>query len=320
MKPFLKFAVLLFASIQFCACNNDDPGDALDVNPYQPALVDPDGLGGRFCYVLDDADLYSLKVYSGRFNKISRKSNEAFWDSIDATIRHEALSYQNIRILLSHRNDGTLGSDEEITKEIEEGTTKLYAYKKDILKKLGLSEQQYTALMKKRQNGTLLEKCCPQSATFVTAFHTGGASITANKTLFGKEPGTNLIEHFMVEGPNFCLPKGTLKDFGFVFWYDEAPVSMRAQDFFAKGTWLQKSHALWFADIPEEKYEYVTLTINLPVTCQYLRRYFFEGLNEIPMEEKTFTFRCTIHFGEISSFDEMYEKLYAENNQLKWAP
>lgn len=131
-----------------------------------------------------------------------------------------------------------------------------------------------------------------------TAYVNGDISITCDKELFGKAPGTNLNEYFSIKSQAGCVPFGIedvkmLYDFG-----DEIPTNMAT--YFKDGMWLQPKYNLRFAKQPTEKYEEITLCISIPTKQEHVRVYAVEkykGNNpSMKYSESIYKAECTIRF------------------------
>lgn len=71
------------------------------------------------------------------------------------------------------------------------------------------------------------------------------------------------------------------------------------------------------ADIPNEQYDEMALTIQLHVTYDDWAVYYRDNLSECPHEELTLTFTCKAKFGEVSDFGQRYNQYLAENSDLE---
>ena len=105
-----------------------------------------------------------------------------------------------------------------------------------------------------------------------------------------------------------------------IFNYGQKQPRLNAKEFFAKDTWLQEEVALWLADIPEEQYDHVAFTIQMPATCEYHKKFFRENLAEVPVKEEVFIYRCIVPFGKVSTFDENFQLYYNNNSKIEWHP
>ena len=135
---------------------------------------------------------------------------------------------------------------------------------------------------------------------FFTACTNGDVSITCDKKLFGKMPGTNLSRHFTIATryPTDCLPVGIENPSLLYTFGDEIPSVM--DQYFVKGVWLQNEYFLGLKDLPTEKYDNLTLRLSIPMVIEHSRDYVvakYKGL-EFPdrFTEKVFTAECRINF------------------------
>lgn len=93
---------------------------------------------------------------------------------------------------------------------------------------------------------------------------------------------------------------------------------MNAHQFFAKDTWLQEEVLLWLADIPEEKYDNITFSIQMPAICEYRKRFFRENLAEVPVMENVYEYECKVTLGQKSTFRERFKEFYNANPEIEW--
>lgn len=100
-----------------------------------------------------------------------------------------------------------------------------------------------------------------------TAYINGEVSITCDKTLFGKAPGTNLSNHFKVLIYKNCIANG-IDEPRLRYRYGEIESPLNMPEYFAKGDWLMREYNLLFEDIPTEKYEKLIFKIKMPVLCE----------------------------------------------------
>lgn len=134
---------------------------------------------------------------------------------------------------------------------------------------------------------------------FLNAYINGKVCVTCDKVLFGEEAGTDLSKYFRIYSEAYCMPVGIenpklLYNFG-----DEMPEFMC--DFFPAEAWFQDSYTIEFASVPEEKYDELTFTLNLPLKIDYVRSYFSakyrgEENAELQRKDKVFIPKCTVKF------------------------
>ena len=105
---------------------------------------------------------------------------------------------------------------------------------------------------------------------------TSSPAVYADKTLFGLTAGENLIDYFevyrLLTHYLFCYPEYTLK-----CSFANLDVEMPLSELYSPGTMLLPACNFRFREIPSEKYESLTLTIDIPVTAEsvfkFLRNY-----------------------------------------------
>ena len=311
MKKLFLCTMILCASAMFNSCDKDAnvvPHVNMPKRSVFPSLY----IGKCYCYPMDDGDLWLHKFYPGYYKEDWQKTEPELFDSLKEVTQHEPLGYENLRILCNIVGEGReLGL-----------TNKAYAEYDRLLQKVAnkvlLPYEKQEALVKKwHSEGN--DDYLGFESFFFSARLAGGITITSNKVLFGQEAGTNLSDHFSVEAPSKCLPLGTLPDFDFLFWYDAEKRPERVNAFFADNTWLQRNYAIRFADIPDEQYDALTLTIQLHVTYDDWAVYYRDNLSKCPQEENVLTFTCEAQFGEVSDFEERYSQYWAENWSMeKW--
>lgn len=106
---------------------------------------------------------------------------------------------------------------------------------------------------------------------FFTAYTDGEVTITCDKTLFGKLPGTNLSKFFDVAPYSGCLATGIENPKLCCKFGDELPANM--EQFFEKESWLQVEYNLKFNEMPSEKYDSLTFELTLPMLIEHARDY-----------------------------------------------
>ena len=318
----LSFVVLtIFTVVAMISCDKDYP--IAGYNPEPEAWIDdPENLGRTFCYVLDTTDFQILVNYGTYYFRDSSNMYYSYdYNHIDSTAQHAPLNYGNFCILLCQERAGT-----DVASELQKDNWAQSQFAK--LVESARSELTYTP-EEKRSSHQFAPGATAKDSLFLQGYswcrfniarHTGNISITADKTLFGKAPGTDLSEHFLVRGENACLPQGTLDNFSMIFNYGQKQPRLNAKEFFAKDTWLQEEVVLWLADIPEEQYDYVDFTIQMPATCEYYKKFFRENLAEVPVKEEVIKYRCIVPFGKVSTFDEHFQLYYSTNPKIEWYP
>lgn len=305
MKRHLAIISLLLTGLCLGSCYRDDPDPGF---PPANCFHDPSTLDRTYAYAMDSTDFYLFENYDSYYNLRYRESQGAkeVFDSMHIT--HRPMTYHDMRIFVKQ------GLRKTYTEDISDEYQKWAVANSE---KLCLTKEEEEKLMQTvwKQKGLTYVVNNP---SFVTSMLRGGTSITANRELFGLPAGTDIGSHFMVRGVNFCMPQGSISDYKFRFWYDEAPVAMSVPDYFATGTWLQLSYVFWLKDIPEEVYDEVTFTVTIPVINEYWKKYFCDALPEVPTLERALSASCTFHFGQLSDFEANYSRYKAENDQLEW--
>ena len=321
MKKLSFVVTCLFIFVAMLSCDGDVPENSRPIPP-KSILDDSENLGGTYSYVLDTTDFQILVNYGTYYFRDSSNMYHSYdYSHIDSTAEHAPLNYGNLCILLCQPRTGT-----NVASELQKDHWAQSQFAKYVDK--ACSELTYTP-EEKRTSHQFAPGATARDSIFLKVYstcrfniarHTGNICITADKTLFGKAPGTNLSEHFLVRGENACLPQGTLDNFSMIFNYGQKQPRLNAKEFFAKDTWLQEEVALWLADIPEEQYDHVAFTIKMPATCEYRKKFYREYLTEVPVKEEVFIYRCIVPFGKVSTFDENFQLYYNTNSKIEWHP
>lgn len=321
MKKLSFVVTCLFIFVAMLSCDGDVPGNSRPILP-KSILDDSENLGGTYSYVLDTTDFQILVNYGNYYFRDSSNMHYSYdYSHIDSTAEHAPLNYGNLCILLCQPRTGT-----NVASELQKDHWAQSQFAKYVDK--ACSELTYTP-EEKRTSHQFAPGATARDSIFLKGYswcrfniarHTGNISITADKTLFGKAPGTDLSEHFLVRGENACLPQGTLDNFSMIFNYGQKQPRLNAKEFFAKDTWLQEEVVLWLADIPEEQYDHVAFTIKMPATCEYRKKFYREYLTEVPVKEEVFIYRCIVPFGKVSTFDEHFQLYYNTNSKIEWYP
>ena len=98
-------------------------------------------------------------------------------------------------------------------------------------------------------------------------------SITADKMLFGIEPGGNLGKHFKVRLYGNQKISVLYPGFEVVRNYYNDPTEVLFSDYFLKGTALSFCPFIfYFTKAPEEQYDEITFTIEIPIECEYMHQ------------------------------------------------
>ena len=124
----------------------------------------------------------------------------------------------------------------------------------------------------------------------------GSVRIVADKSLFGREPGTDISDRFLVTATmpyvRFCFPSfEAVKS-------ESQSLEMRLNQYFVKDMVFAASrryqglYEIAFAELPEERYENLTLEISLPVT------FFCNDSSNYYNYEQMVTGSTTIYFGK----------------------
>lgn len=137
---------------------------------------------------------------------------------------------------------------------------------------------------------------------FLTSYINGKVTMTCDKKLFGQEAGTDISSHFsLYYSSNPCMMCGVIGEEMPRMqyeWGEEMPTEL--DKFFLKGSWLQKEYLMKFRDIPEEKYDELTMTINFPLKdakwYEYFRDKYRGNTPELKIEERSMSAKCKLTF------------------------
>lgn len=314
----MKKIFFLLSTMSLLSCSSDEETSITnneEVYPTKLCILDASQIETRFGYAMDEADLWLFQNAPYYFDKETREQHRAYYDSITQGMEHQPMNYDNLRILFYTRTSTDPSSDLKDENE-KNGVNDYLQFAGEASSRILLSQKQMEEMQSLwAKEGKLWMNLDPQ---FFTARFTGPAIVKADKTLFGREAGRDLSDHFRVEGPGLCLPQGTLRDFGFLFWYDTENRPSSVHEFFSQDTWLQRCYAFRLCDMPEETYPELTFTIELPTVFDYWYDYYRYGREEMRTERRTLSATCTVHLGITSDFEQKYEKYRAENDQLEW--
>lgn len=298
----------------FCSCGNE-MGD--DIQPQGIVVYDPLYLTKWNCYPMDDSDLWLFKNAPAYYNHPGQDWDFETLFGYVPELTHRPMDYENMRILFNTRcyvPDNIQNPNEEESKRLERYYQIVRNASEQLSKFMTYKGTGRIDTINDGNNVGVSNDCRLYTVRLMDA------SIIADRLLFGQKPGTDLSDHFMVEGPSFRLPKGSLTDFSFEYWYDEAPVVRGMREYFVKNTWLQPCYAFWLRDIPEETYEEVTFTVTLHTTFDYWASYYRYDLDKLKQEDISLSASCTIHFGQLSDFRDKYPHYYNPSNEsgLSW--
>lgn len=157
-------------------------------------------------------------------------------------------------------------------------------------------------------------KIWPGDFSTISSAIVGDVKISADKTLFGQEPGSNLSAHFNVWSPNACVITANFESPTIIYnAKDYMPTAI--SEYFVKDSYLAQSYAFYLADKPEENYEEVTFTITIPVEDQYVYDYYhrleLDPKAEMNTMKKDYVTSAKVKFGkisELSDFEKRYDK------------
>lgn len=278
------------------ACNtsleSEVPFDELAGSNYKIALEDMDMAGSLQSQIGDYADIMCL--FSNTMG-----GKKAWKD------KHEPLSYHNFYIdvwvkkVAVHNHDSLWNKWYDNVKE-----------RGEYYRKMGqISKTYFTQLREWCTENYDVEKCPKPGTQLYPAKICGDIHITSDKTLFGKKPGEDISEHFGVKTcvqAIYQLEDDSLK---VLCTYEEMPSSV--SEYFCQGSLLADNYVLYLRDIPEEIYDDVSFTMEIPVCCEYLFDYMLTLQNnpdaEVPTKYRAFTSTAKLIIGEYSKFIDRTE-------------
>lgn len=101
----------------------------------------------------------------------------------------------------------------------------------------------------------------------------GGATVTADKTLFGREPGANLGDFFNIELTPDQMIVASYPDFRVLHNYSKQPQPIVFRELFTENTALSSSpYKMFFTDLPKEHYKEITFSIRIPIETEYMKK------------------------------------------------
>ena len=317
-----KYMFILLAAFAFVACCDDENGlerdndgniGLNDTSIYM--LTDAQFLKVDTAYALDNEDFYLMKHYPYYYNEGDRKTYAARYDSIDQTMPHKPLAYDNLRIMF--HTDAQL--PEQMLKV--EGSVDYIRFTSSVSQEIAIPTDLYSDW-----EGFMAEKIFSKrfcfanrggAAHFFTAQLNDKVIITANRELFGLESGSDLSEHFEVEAPALCLPKGPLTDFSLIYNYGD-DITTNIHEYMTEGSWLQSFYAFWLKDMPAEQYESIQFTISIPVKCEYWWDFYTNSQKELKTTTRILSATCDVTLGKMSEFEGLYRARQTASSEIWW--
>lgn len=283
-----KFFYMLYCVISLLCMSCQDEED----NGDRPDFPGPSYVGT----LIDGGTISGIKLYCLKYIENGRCEDPLF-ESRNPTVKTVSnYSSYTLGLVLDYDAPNYVASSEDEEYAIR---TKVYQQMK---KKSSFMVDRYNAIY------DLADKYKkPGWAYFYTAYVNGDVVITCDKTLFGKEPGTDLSPYFTVTAADrtnpvcsdfgICIPTGIeapkiLYDFN-----TEKPREM--SKWFTKGVWLLGRYYLDFAQQPSEKYDELTLHLTLPMIKENLRNMAvseYKGIEREVFTEPVYQAECKIKY------------------------
>lgn len=323
MKIHLLKATILATALLACSCNDENekqPTPGGEDIVYENTILDSERMRDCHVYPMNEGELAMLKRYPGYFDMDEYGKAKDYYDEAARKFdMDEPMQYGNLRLLFQV-GTASVTYDEENT-PTEEELNRLKALSsleqrvtRSIMPTMEQRERVETELAKQGTEG----KFVGLEPLFFTARLKGGMTITADKTLFGLQPGENLSSHFRAEAPCLCLPTGTLGDFTFLYTYDDKERPDEPDKLLAADTWLQPGYAFRLFDEPEEAYDEIAFSISIPVTCDHWYNYYRYAQSEVEHRDRLLSVTCKVRPGQPSDFRMRFEEYKAENSQIGW--
>lgn len=130
----------------------------------------------------------------------------------------------------------------------------------------------------------------------------GAVTLTADKVLFGRVPGTDLSDCFKVSA---IFPPVRVEYPSYdVIDTEQSPVGLSLKEFFHEGIALSQArerdglYEVTFITKPEETYDDITFTISLPVKTYEYHAYLTKQSDELRASQFTMTGSATVYFGK----------------------
>lgn len=130
----------------------------------------------------------------------------------------------------------------------------------------------------------------------------GAVSLTADKILFGRVPGTDLSDCFKVSA---IFPPVRVEYPSYdVIDTEQSPVGLSLKEFFHEGIALSQAreraglYEVTFITKPEETYDDITFTVSLPVKTYGYYAYLSKQSETLSASQFTMTGSATVYFGK----------------------
>lgn len=131
-----------------------------------------------------------------------------------------------------------------------------------------------------------------------SAYINGEVRITCDKTLFGENPGTDLKKHFACISSQVCQPAGVLNP-KLLRGYGDPPATA-LDETFADEVWLGTQYFFQFNKNPEERYDKITLHLEMPIKSELVNEYLaaeYKGNSSVDRYKDTvYEYDCKIMF------------------------
>lgn len=282
-RNYLSLAMFLCVAVFVSSCNNGD--GSVGVNSVPPVIDSAEFNYTMFSCVGDSLDFKYLQ-------------NEG---ASVLDVKRTPLNYDNMVLFADFipTHGGNFDAEDAIALQNETIGTYMHQNRQYILNNIEWAEN---------------HKIYPTSFLAFTSAIVGDVKISADKTLFGQEPGSNLSAHFNVWSPNACVITANFESPTIIYnAKDYMPTAI--SEYFVKDSYLAHAYAFYLTDKPEEIYDEITFTITIPVEDQYIYDY-YHRLQSDPKAEMKIVKRdrvasAKVNFGqlsELSDFEKTYDK------------
>lgn len=243
--------------------------------------------------LIDGGTISGIKLYCLKYKEDGRSEDPLFehYPTIKTVPNYSSFT---LGLVLDYKAPNYVASSEDEEFAIR---TKVSEYMK---KKSSFMVDRYNAVFEETHKE-------PGWPYFYTAYVNGDVIITCNKTLFGKEPGTDLSSYFTADAADrtnsassdfgLCIPTGIESPKILYDFNTEKPKEM--SKCFAKYVWLLGTYYLAFAQLPSEKYDELTLRVTLPMIKENLRNMAvseYKGEKREVFTEPVYQAECLIKF------------------------
>lgn len=292
-RLFRSVLIYLAASTFFSSCSNDEISGSLGIaHLYSDSewasdafWYDPQCIIDLKCEVIDTIDVH----FAPRF----------VYHEEDILGERTPMDLKNMRLYLYLKTDVQVIHD-KIEKSFKD-STKVAQVLSRVSTIKSISDQ--ITPYRRKNIGAVNE---------LAAYINGDVKITADKTLFGKVPGSDLSQYFTFCSHNPYKVVGQISDSGtqVVDLLDNEDMSF--SEFYTEKTWLVNYQTLKLNSFPEEDYNEIEFTIIMPVKKEYYLDNFMNGDYDITharLQDDIFIAKCKYVKGVMSKIRQDSKKM-----------